>query len=172
MSKANFEMQFLEHELHDCPEEEKENEVRQELHVLDKGDNLSNSNVFQNLKNKLSVVTKEKDKLRIEMEDQQKKMEILQKNCQDELSKEKVHVEELSRKLSSMEVKKHADDVMMAKLKMRLHGTQAKLDTIRYRYTEASDELVITHKKYKDQLAAKGIEVFNLMKQLAAVKGQ
>ncbi|KAL2318095.1 hypothetical protein Fmac_031971 [Flemingia macrophylla] len=175
MSKANFGMQSVEHELHDCPEDEKEIEVLKELHV-DKQDNLSSPTVFQNLENKLSVVTKEKENLRIEMDVQQKKMEILQKNCQDELSEAKVHVEELSRKLSCMEVKKHADDMTsntkMAKLKMRLHGTQAKLDIIRYRYKEASDELVITNKKYKEQLATKGIEVLNLMKQLAAAKGQ
>lgn len=47
MSKANSEMQSLEHELHDSPKEEKENELRKEIHVLDKGDNLSSPNVFQ-----------------------------------------------------------------------------------------------------------------------------
>lgn len=40
-------MQPLENELNDCPVEEKENEIQKELHVLDKGDNLSNPNVFQ-----------------------------------------------------------------------------------------------------------------------------
>ncbi|RDX63648.1 Kinesin-like protein KIN-7O, partial [Mucuna pruriens] len=140
---------------------------------MDKGDNLSCSN---NLKNKLSVVTKEKDKLTIEMEDQQKKMEFLQNDCQDELSKAKVHVEELSRKLSCMEVKIHVDDVTnkkeMSKLRMRLRGTQAKLDAFRCRYKEAIDESFLMNKKYKDQLASKGLEVLNLMKQLAAAKGQ
>lgn len=175
-SKAKFEMQSLEYELHDCPEEEKENELPKELRVLDKGDSLSSPNVFQNLKNTLSVVTKEKEKLTIEMEDQQKKMEFLQKNCQDELSKAKVHVEELNQKLSCMEVKMHADGVTnnkeMTKLRMRLRGTQAKLDAFRCRYKEAIDESVLMNKKCKDQLALKGIEVLNLMKQLAAAKGQ
>lgn len=40
-------MQPLENELNDCPAEEKENEIQKELHVLDKEDNVSNSNVFQ-----------------------------------------------------------------------------------------------------------------------------
>ncbi|KAL2963336.1 hypothetical protein AAZX31_17G196000 [Glycine max] len=176
MSKANSEMQSLEHELHDSPKEEKENELRKEIHVLDKGDNLSSPNVFQNLKDKQSVVTKERDKLMIEMEDQHKRMEFLQKNCQDELSKAKVHIEELNWKLSDMEAKMPVGGLKnnkeMAKLRMRLRGTQAKLDSFRCRYKEAIDESVLTNKKYKDQLASKGLEVLNLMKQLAAAKGQ
>ncbi|WVY89160.1 hypothetical protein V8G54_034674 [Vigna mungo] len=176
MSKATSEVQPLENEPHDCPMEEKENETRKELDVLDKGDNLSNPNVLQNLETKLYHLTTEKDMLTIEMEDQQKKMEFLRKNFQDELSKEKVRVEELRQKLSCMEVKMHADGVTnnkeMAKLRMRLRGTQAKLDAFRCRYKEAIDESVLTNKKYKDQLASKCIEVLNLKKELAAVKEQ
>jgi len=37
----------LENDPHDCPMEEKENETRKELDVLDKGDNLSNPNAIQ-----------------------------------------------------------------------------------------------------------------------------
>ncbi|XP_068471595.1 kinesin-like protein KIN-7O isoform X3 [Phaseolus vulgaris] len=175
MSKANSEMQPLENELNDCPAEEKENEIQKELHVLDKEDNVSNSNVFQNLKSKLSDAAKEKDIMTIKMEDQQTELEFLRKNFQDELSKGKLQVEELSQKLSSMEVKMHADGVTnnkeMAKLRMRLRGTQAKLDAFRCRFREAIDESIQTNKKYKQQLASKGVEVLNLMKELAAVKG-
>lgn len=60
----------------------------------------------------------------------------------------------------------------MAKLRMRLRGTQAKLDAFRCRYKEAIDESVLMNKKCKDQLALKGLEVLDLMKQLAAAKGQ
>jgi len=60
----------------------------------------------------------------------------------------------------------------MTKFRMRLHGTQAKLDAYRVRYKEAIDESVLTKKKYKDQLASKGVEVLRLMKELAEVKGQ
>ncbi|KAK7344962.1 hypothetical protein VNO77_15265 [Canavalia gladiata] len=196
MSEVNLEMLALDHELHDYPEKEKANEPQRELHVLDKGDNLScpgelNTmsecfNEFQNLKNKLYVVTKEKDKLTVEMDDQQKhllEVELLQKHCQDELSKAKVLVEELSQKISCTEVKMHADEITnnkeMSKLRLRLRGTQAKLDAFRSRYKEAIDESVLMNKKYeeaarklKDQLASKGIEVLNLMKQLAAANGQ
>lgn len=66
-----------------------------------------------------------------------------------------------------------------AKLRMRLRGTQAKLDAFRFRYKEIVDELDFMNKKYeeasrklKDKLAAKGIEILNLKKQLAAATGQ
>ncbi|CAJ1972097.1 unnamed protein product, partial [Sphenostylis stenocarpa] len=88
------------------------------------------------------------------------------------LSKAKVQVEELSQKLSCMEVKRHADGVTMAKLRMRLRGTQAKLDAFRRRYKVAIDESIVANKQYKEQLASKVEQVFNLMKQLAAAKGQ
>ena len=67
----------------------------------------------------------------------------------------------------------------MAKLRMRLRGTQAKLDAIRGRYKEAIDESDLMNRKFgeaagklKDMLATKGVEVLNLKKQLAAAKGQ
>jgi len=47
VSKATSEVQPLENDPHDCPMEEKENETRKELDVLDKGDNLSNPNAIQ-----------------------------------------------------------------------------------------------------------------------------
>ncbi|KAK7278959.1 hypothetical protein RJT34_24000 [Clitoria ternatea] len=196
ISKDDFKMLSLEHELHDCPEKGKANELQRELHVLDKGDNLpipgerdAMSEYFeecQNLKNKLSIVTKEKDNLLIEMENQQKHVmeaEYLQKHCQDELSKANVHVEELRQKISCMEVKIHADKVMnnkeMSKARMRLRGTQAKLDAVRFRYNEAIDETVVIKKKHaevveklKDQLSSKAIEVVTLMRQRAATESQ
>ncbi|CAJ1972096.1 unnamed protein product, partial [Sphenostylis stenocarpa] len=47
MSKANSEMQSLDNEVHGRPDEEKENEMRNELHVHDKGYNLSSPNEYQ-----------------------------------------------------------------------------------------------------------------------------
>lgn len=62
---------------------------------------------------------------------------------------------------------------------MKLRYTQIKLDTFRYRHKEAVDEMDLMNRKYeaasaklKDQLASYGVEVLNLKKQLAAVKGQ
>ncbi|XP_019429712.1 PREDICTED: kinesin-like protein KIN-7O isoform X2 [Lupinus angustifolius] len=165
-----------------------------QLHVLNKGDDLSTlreldtaselSQEFQNLKNELSIVTKERDKLMTQLEDQQKhvmEVELLQKHCHNELSKAKVEVDELSRKISCTETKMHADGVAnskdMAKLKMRLRGTQARLDAFRGRTEEAINELDLMNRKYvaasaklKERLASQGIEILNLKKQLAAVK--
>ncbi|KAL6555341.1 hypothetical protein OROGR_006599 [Orobanche gracilis] len=65
-----------------------------------------------------------------------------------------------------------------AKLRMRLMGTQAKLDTFRVRYRESVAELEYMHKKFeeasrklKQQLSSYGTEVLNLKKQLAGFKG-
>ncbi|CAL5207567.1 unnamed protein product [Lathyrus oleraceus] len=138
----------------------------------------------ENLKIKISTVTEERDKLMTEMEDQQKhimEVELLLKHCQDELSREKDHMKELSDKISSMEVKMHADKVTnineTAKLRMMLRGTQAKLDAYRLRYKEAieeSDSLKLKYKeaseKLKDMLRSQGLELMDLKKQLAAVK--
>ncbi|OIW19178.1 hypothetical protein TanjilG_16828 [Lupinus angustifolius] len=138
----------------------------------------------ENLKNELSIVTKERDKLMTQLEDQQKhvmEVELLQKHCHNELSKAKVEVDELSRKISCTETKMHADGVAnskdMAKLKMRLRGTQARLDAFRGRTEEAINELDLMNRKYvaasaklKERLASQGIEILNLKKQLAAVK--
>ncbi|WJX13429.1 hypothetical protein P8452_03819 [Trifolium repens] len=181
-------------ELHDCPENV--DGIQRETQVLNKGDHLPNlreldtmSEIFiefQNLKSQLSTVTEERDKLTTQMEDEQKhvmEVELLLKHCQDELSSAKDHIEELSRKISSIEVKIHADKVTntneTAKLRMRLRGTQAKLDAFRLRYKEAIDESASSKIKYreaseklKDMLASQGLEVLNLKKQLAAAKEQ
>jgi centromeric protein E len=67
----------------------------------------------------------------------------------------------------------------MAKQRMRLRGTQAKLDAFRNRYRESVEESDLMNRRYeeaagklKDRLASKGIEVLNLKKQLAAAMGQ
>ena len=64
------------------------------------------------------------------------------------------------------------------KLRMRLRGTQAKMEAFSVRYKEAVEELNFMNRKYEDaaaklksQLAAYGMEILNLKKQLAAVTG-
>ncbi|XP_039050278.1 kinesin-like protein KIN-7O [Hibiscus syriacus] len=92
----------------------------------------------------------------------------------------KVQVEELSSRLSFLEVKMHNDHVNngkdIAKLRMRLRGTQAQLDGFRYRYRKAINESDIMNRNFeeasanlKERLSSKAIEVLNLKKQLAAV---
>ncbi|KAK2634402.1 hypothetical protein Ddye_029194 [Dipteronia dyeriana] len=139
------------------------------------------SNDFQNVKNQLLVMTKERDNLVTQIEEQQRhvvEVELLRKHC-NELSKAKGQVERLTSTISDMEIKKHKDEAYgskeKAKLRMRLKGTQAQLDAFRLRYKQAVDESNVMNKKFeeasaslKDRLASKGIEVLNLKKRLAA----
>lgn len=64
-----------------------------------------------------------------------------------------------------------------AKLRMRLRGTQARLDAFRFRYKELVDECDHMNRRFeeasrklKDQLASSAIETLNLKKQLAAAR--
>ncbi|KAB1222202.1 hypothetical protein CJ030_MR2G023440 [Morella rubra] len=151
---------------------------------FDTGPELSKN--FQNLEHQLLIMMNERDKLMSQIEEQQSHVvetEFLKKHCNDILSEAKVQVEQLTSRISSMEVKMHNDEVEnnkeKAKVRMRLRGTQAKLDAFRNRYREAVEESDLMNKKYeeaagklKDRLASKGIEVLNLKKQLAAALGQ
>ncbi|KAH9649191.1 kinesin-like protein KIN-7O [Citrus sinensis] len=151
---------------------------------LDKGSDENNDS--KKIINQLLIVTKERDSLMTQIEEQRRyvvKVEHLRKNCSDELLEAKVRVEELTRRISNMEVKEHIDKVSnnkeKAKLQMMLRGTQAQLDAFRFRYKQAVDDSDIMNKKFeeasanlKDRLASKGIEVLNLKKQLAGAMKQ
>ncbi|XP_035544828.1 kinesin-like protein KIN-7O isoform X3 [Juglans regia] len=155
-----------------------------QIRELDSRSELSTD--LQNLSDQLLLMTKERDKLISQIEEQQRQvieMEFRKKHCNDMLSEAKAQVEELNTRISSMEVKMHKDEVdnskEKAKLRMRLRGTQAKLDAFRSRYRETMEESDLMNKRYeeaagklKDRLASKGIEVLNLKKQLAAAIGQ
>ncbi|KAK4485521.1 hypothetical protein RD792_008163 [Penstemon davidsonii] len=91
----------------------------------------------------------------------------------------KRELEEQSHKLAKFEVNTRIDRVNnskeKAKLRMRLRGTQDKLDVFRIRYQESVDELDYMNKKFeeastklKNQLAAYGTLVLDLKRQLAA----
>ncbi|KAH9680261.1 hypothetical protein KPL71_026489 [Citrus sinensis] len=155
-----------------------------QIRELDKGSDENNDS--KKIINQLFIVTKERDSLMTQIEEQRRyvvKVEHLRKNCNDELLEAKVRVEELTRRISNMEVKEHIDKVSnnkeKAKLQMMLRGTQAQLDAFRFRYKQAVDDSDIMNKKFeeasanlKDRLASKGIEVLNLKKQLAAAMKQ
>ncbi|XP_028766813.1 kinesin-like protein KIN-7O isoform X2 [Neltuma alba] len=169
---------------HDYTDNERVN-MLQETNVLE-GSNLSteHTNEFQNLTEQLSVVTKERDNILIELEERRNNVmgaEHQRKHCYDELSKAQVQVEELSTKICRMEAKMHGDGVRnnkeMTKLRMRLRGTQAKLEAFRGRYKEAIDESDLMNRKYeegavklKNQLASKAMEVLALKKELSAAR--
>ncbi|XP_058114053.1 kinesin-like protein KIN-7I isoform X2 [Magnolia sinica] len=99
--------------------------------------------------------------------------------CQETL-KARTDIEELTRRLSSMEVEMHKEtvnnDIKKTKLRMRLRMAQAKLDMFRGKYKDSVDELTFSHKKYteasaelKKRLVLQGTEILNLKKQLAAL---
>ncbi|VFQ71703.1 unnamed protein product [Cuscuta campestris] len=91
-------------------------------------------------------------------------------------------LEQLKKTLASVEVKMHSDEVKAslekAKLRMRLHGTQRKLDAFRARHTDLVKGMDLMNQKFetaskelKQRLASCGQEILSLKKQLAACKG-
>ncbi|KAF8043736.1 hypothetical protein BT93_A1912 [Corymbia citriodora subsp. variegata] len=140
---------------------------------------------LQNLRSQLHNITNERDRLKTQLEEQQRhvaKLESLKISQNDKISEAQVQADILSDRISTMEIKLHTQEVNSgkekAKLRMRLRWTQAKLDAMRYRCTEVLNEQDLMNRKYeeasgklKDRLASYGIEVLNLKKQLAAAKG-
>ncbi|XVF56276.1 hypothetical protein PTKIN_Ptkin06aG0106000 [Pterospermum kingtungense] len=168
MLNSNVEMLCLEHQ--DAQDElsiikSEGDDLSAKIEQLVTGSHLSDE--LQNLKNQLI------NKLMTQIEEQQ--------TCQ--LTEAKVQVDELTSKLSCLEIKIRNDHVNngkeMAKLRMRLHGTQAQLGAFRHLYKIAVDESGHMNREFeeasailKEKLAAKAIEVLNLKKQLAAVSSR
>ncbi|XP_010056124.2 kinesin-like protein KIN-7O isoform X2 [Eucalyptus grandis] len=150
---------------------------------LETGTDLASN--LQNLKSEVHNITNERDRLKTQLEEQQRhmaKLESLKISQNDKISEDQVQADILSDRISTMEIKLHTQEVNngkeKAKLRMRLRWTQAKLDAMRYRCTEALNEQDLMNRKYeeasgklKDRLASYGTEVLNLKKQLAAAKG-
>ncbi|KAF5941143.1 hypothetical protein HYC85_022310 [Camellia sinensis] len=163
--------------------EEKEDLLNQ-VRDLHKGSVLIDD--FQILKNELLIITKERDKLMAQIEEQQSpevEVDLCGENYDDNLLKAKAEVEELTGQLSRLEAKMQSGEVSnsieKAKFRMRLRGTQAKSNAFRIRYEEAVKELDVMNRKFEEastklkaQLASYALEVLNLKKQLAAVRSQ
>ncbi|VYS56872.1 unnamed protein product [Arabidopsis thaliana] len=88
-------------------------------------------------------------------------------------------IQDLTLKISSQETNLHkdaaAENKEKAKLKMRLRGTQARLDAISLRYKQSVQESELMNRKFKEasaklkeKLASKALEVLDLKKQLSA----
>ncbi|KAJ4845662.1 hypothetical protein Tsubulata_003549 [Turnera subulata] len=105
-----------------------------------------------------------------------------EKKCSEEKSREidllkneKAKADVVTKKFHEGQVNKKE----MAKLRMRLLGTQAKLDAFRCRYEESINEIDFMNKKYaegsrklKDMLSVYAKEVVKLTKKLSAVAGE
>ncbi|OMO99839.1 hypothetical protein CCACVL1_03590 [Corchorus capsularis] len=171
--KSNFDMLSL--ELQHAQEElsiikRERDDLSAKIGQLVTGSDLSEE--VQKLKNQLLDMSRERDKLLTQIEEQHRcldELEGLRKNSNDALMEAKVEVKELTNRLSCMEVKMHSDQLKngkeMAKHRMRLRGTQAQLDAIRYRYKQALDETDTMNRKFeeastklKERLASKGLE--------------
>ncbi|KVH91733.1 Kinesin, motor domain-containing protein [Cynara cardunculus var. scolymus] len=151
------------------------------------------------LRNQLLEITKERDEVLTQAEELQNskaEQQLLVEKCHDKVKDQnfiaiiwdfislyligclyfeqflnaKAEVEELTMKLSTLEVKWHNK----AKTRMRLNGAQRKLDSIRMRCKEEMQEKDYMHKQFEDattklksQLVSRGSEILNLKKQLA-----
>ncbi|KAF7135026.1 hypothetical protein RHSIM_Rhsim08G0184500 [Rhododendron simsii] len=145
---------------------------------------LSHSHL-QVLRNQLLVLMKERDKgmARIEEQCQDVKVESCARSSDERSLKAKAEVEALTCQLSRLEAKLHHEQVINnkenTKLRMRLRGTQAKLEAFTVRYKEAVEESDLMNRKFEEaaaklkaQLASYALEVLNLKKQLVAVNSR
>ncbi|KAK4771629.1 hypothetical protein SAY87_032161 [Trapa incisa] len=139
---------------------------------------------IENLNNQLVELTHDRDRLRKHLEELQSKifeLESSKKIYDDKLLEADHHAKKLSESISGMEVNMQNEKVVnreRAKLRIRLRWTQAKLDSFRERYVEATNERELMNRKYqeastylKGRLAQMGSENLNLKKQLAAAEG-
>nr|QWT43304.1 kinesin-related protein KIN7B [Citrullus lanatus] len=112
----------------------------------------------------------------------EKSIAEVENEATQQLIEAKLQAEKLASRISSLEVKMHDDEVQngkeKAKLRLRLRGTQAKLDAFRIRYQEALDESDLMDRKYeeatkdlKKKLTSECKQNLSLKKQLASVQG-
>ncbi|CAD5322593.1 unnamed protein product [Arabidopsis thaliana] len=130
------------------------------------------SDTFQR---EMDYVTSERQGLLARIEELSK--ELASSNVQIENAKNPI--QDLTLKISSQETNLHkdaaAENKEKAKLKMRLRGTQARLDAISLRYKQSVQESELMNRKFeeasaklKEKLASKALEVLDLKKQLSA----
>ncbi|KDP37828.1 hypothetical protein JCGZ_06730 [Jatropha curcas] len=196
LSEVRSELEFCREECKDlkerlaCSEENEKHEMKcsmeKSLEIDQLKDDLKRVDAVskqsqENLQNQLSEMMKERDTLKARMEGNltnASEVEFMRKNCDDMLAGAKAQVEELNARISSMEAKMQNDEVenniLKAKLRMRLRGTQASLDAVRFRYKEALNELDVMNREYreatanlKERLAFYAKEVLNLKKELS-----
>ncbi|KAG6427941.1 hypothetical protein SASPL_112189 [Salvia splendens] len=129
----------------------------------------------------LSVLRDERQSLLAQVQELETRQPIAFDDSQ--VLKLKHELEQQSSSLASMEDQMHNDrvgnDLARAKLRMRLRGTQAKLDALRVRYQELTSEMDFMNQRYeeaskklKNQLSQYGKELLYVKKQLALTKGQ
>ncbi|XP_010418541.1 PREDICTED: kinesin-like protein KIN-7O [Camelina sativa] len=128
------------------------------------------------LRRELNYATSERQGLLSRIEELSK--EFASSNC-SQIENAKNLTEELTPRISSQEANPFkdaaAENKEKAKLKMRLRGTQARLDAICLRHKQSVQEIELMNRKFeeastklKEKLASKALEVVDLKKQLSA----
>ncbi|XP_022935551.1 kinesin-like protein KIN-7O [Cucurbita moschata] len=193
LESCREECEVLQHRLRSSEESERREKEfsKEKLDIIENLKNeknkaeVENEAIQQSIRNQLLLVTKERDNLMIQIQEQQShsiEIELLKDNTSEMLKEANLQTEKLATRISSLEVKMHDDAVQngkeKAKLRMRLRGTQSKLDAFRIRYQGVVDESDLMDRKYekatadlKKKLASECIENLNLRKQLASVQG-
>ncbi|XP_076948894.1 kinesin-like protein KIN-7O [Bidens hawaiensis] len=128
-----------------------------------------------------SLMEKYNEKIKV-LQNHKAEQQLLMEKYKEKLLNAKAEVEEdLKKKLSTLEPKNHNEDktknnMQSAKLRMRLHGAQTKLDSIRVKCKEQAQERDYMHKQFEEaavklkrELASRGSEILNLKKQLRNV---
>ncbi|CAN1174954.1 Kinesin-like protein KIN-7O [Linum perenne] len=112
---------------------------------------------LENLRSQLSNVTTEKESMFSQMEDYQRnaaEAEFVREHCDNMLKGARSQIEELSKKITSLEAKMQTDNIATCnektKLRMIARGTQAKQEAFGFRYREAVKELAVMHKKFEE----------------------
>ncbi|KAG5537103.1 hypothetical protein RHGRI_024518 [Rhododendron griersonianum] len=169
---------------HACEEVHK---VRMELSVLNKEKEYLVNQVKELDKGSVLMDDcQERDKGMARIEEKQchdVKVESCARSSDERSLKAKAEVEALTCQLSRLEAKLHHEQVINnkenTKLRMRLRGTQAKLEAFTVRYKEVVEESDLMNKKFEEaaaklkaQLASYALEVLNLKKQLVAVNSR
>ncbi|KAI3828704.1 hypothetical protein L1987_02813 [Smallanthus sonchifolius] len=132
------------------------------------------------LHNQILEITKERDEVLTQigvLQNHKVEQQSLMENCNKKLLGSKAEVKDLTMKLSTLEAKtpnEVKNSIQSAKLRMRLHGAQKKLDSIRVKCIEKEEEKDYMHKQFeeasvklKKQLASHRLEILDLKKQLA-----
>lgn len=120
------------------------------------------------LQSELRVLKNERQHLLDKVQELEKCPRMMELKCE---------VEQQSNKVASLLSDQIINSKEKVKLRMRLRGAQAKLDTFRFRYQETVDEMKLMNgrfkeasSKLKEQLVINVTEVINLKKQLAELK--
>uniref|UniRef100_A0A7N1A6Y7 Kinesin motor domain-containing protein n=1 Tax=Kalanchoe fedtschenkoi TaxID=63787 RepID=A0A7N1A6Y7_KALFE len=171
---------------------EESNELQKELSVLQREKEgllvrvreLEAASNSENLQDQLITISNENELLKMTMTKQQSSyetdMEVLKETNRNKLVEADRRVEELTSRISSLELKLQKDRVTnmneMAKLRMRLHWTQDKVEAVCRKFEDAIDESRLMDTKYKEaadklkkRIASSTLKNMNLEKQLASV---